>query len=42
MLALDKRLREAREKASTRLRRELDRAIELFVREGCAQRLDGR
>ena len=42
MLALDERLREAREEASTRLRRELDRAVELLVREELAQRLDGR
>ena len=42
MLALDERLREAREEASARLRRELDRAVELLVREELAQRLDGR
>ncbi len=42
MLALDERLREARDEASTRLRRELDRAVELLVREELAQRLDGR
>ena len=42
MLALDERLREAREEASTRLRRELDRAVELLVREELSQRLDAR
>jgi hypothetical protein len=40
MLALDERLREAREEAMTRLRRELDRALELLVREELAQRLN--
>ena len=40
MLALDERLREAREEAATRLQRELDRAVELLVREELAQRLD--
>jgi hypothetical protein len=40
MLALDERLREAREEAMTRLRRELDRALELLVREELAHRLD--
>ena len=42
MLALDERLREAREEAVTRLHRELDRAVELLSREELAQRLDGR
>ena len=42
MLALDERLREAREEAATRLQRELDRAVELLVREELAQRLDTR
>ena len=42
MLAFDERLREAREEAATRLQRELDRAVELFVREELAQRLDSR
>ena len=42
MLALDERLREAREEAATRLKRELDRAVELLVREELAQRLDAR
>ena len=42
MLAFDERLREAREEAATRLKRELDRAVELLVREELAQRLDGR
>jgi len=42
MLALDERLREAREEAATRLQRELDRAVELLVREELAQRLDAR
>jgi hypothetical protein len=42
MLALDERLREAREEAATRLKRELDRAVELLVREEVAQRLDAR
>ena len=42
MLALDERLREAREEAATRLKRELDRALELLVREELVQRLDGR
>jgi hypothetical protein len=40
MLAFDERLREAREEAATRLQRELDRAVELLVREELAQRLD--
>jgi hypothetical protein len=42
MLAFDERLREAREEAAARLKRELDRAVELFVREELAQRLDAR
>jgi hypothetical protein len=42
MLAFDERLREAREEAAARLQRELDRAVELLVREELAQRLDGR
>ena len=42
MLAFDERLREAREEAATRLQRELDRAVELLVREELAQRLDAR
>ena len=42
MLAFDERLREAREEAATRLQRELDRAVELIVREELAQRLDAR
>ncbi len=42
MLALDERFREAREEAAARLQRELDRAVELLVREELAQRLDGR
>jgi hypothetical protein len=40
MLALDERLREAREEAASRLRRELERAVELLAREELAQRLD--
>ena len=40
MLALDERLREAREEAATRLKRELDRAVEILAREELAQRLD--
>jgi hypothetical protein len=39
MLAFDERLREAREEAATRLQRELDRAVELLVRDELAQRL---
>jgi hypothetical protein len=42
MVAFDERLREAREEAAARLKRELDRAVELFVREELAQRLDAR
>ena len=42
MLAFDERLREAREEAAARLQRELDRAVELLVREELAHRLDGR
>jgi hypothetical protein len=42
MMALDERLREAREEAATRLQRELDRAVELFARNELAQRLDSR
>lgn len=42
MLAFDERLREAREEAVKRLGRELDRAVELIVREELAQRLDLR
>lgn len=40
MLALDERLREAREEAVTRLQRELDRAVEMLVRENLVQRLE--
>jgi hypothetical protein len=39
MLAFDERMREAREEAATRLQRELDRAVELLVREELAHRL---
>ena len=42
MIALDERLREAREEAATRLQRELDRAVELLVRSELAQRLGAR
>jgi hypothetical protein len=42
MIALDERLREAREEAATRLQRELDRAVELLVRNELAQRLGAR
>ena len=42
MLALDERLREAREEAAARLQRELDRAVEILAREELAQRLDAR
>jgi hypothetical protein len=42
MVAFDERLREAREEAAVRLQRELDRAVELFVREELAHRLDAR
>ena len=42
MVALDERLREAREEAATRLQRELERAIELLARDELAQRLDAR
>ena len=42
MLAFDERLREAREEAATRLQRELDRAVEVIVREELTQRLDTR
>jgi hypothetical protein len=42
MLAFDERLREAREEAAARLQRELDRAVELIVREELAQRLNAR
>lgn len=41
MLAFDERLREAREEAATRLQRELDRAVELIMREELGQRLSG-
>ena len=41
MLAYDERLREAREDAAVRLRRELDRAVDLIVRDELTQRLDG-
>jgi hypothetical protein len=41
MLAFDERLREAREEAAARLQRELDRAVELLVREELAQRWTG-
>ncbi|MBA2293496.1 MAG: hypothetical protein H0W16_00015 [Actinobacteria bacterium] len=41
MLAFDERLREAREEAATRLQRELDRAVELILREELGQRLGG-
>jgi hypothetical protein len=40
MLALDERFRDAREDAASRLQRELDRAVELLVRNELAQRLD--
>ena len=42
MLAFDERMREAREEAATRLQRELDRAVEIIVREDLAQRLGAR
>jgi hypothetical protein len=42
MMALDERLREAREESVTRLQRELDRAVELLARNEIAQRLDAR
>jgi hypothetical protein len=42
LLALDERFREAREEAATRLHRELDRAVELLVREELVHRLDGQ
>lgn len=42
MMALDERLREAREEAVTRLNRELDRAVEMLARNEIAQRLDAR
>ena len=38
--ALDERMREIREEAATRLRRELDRAVEVMMREELARRLD--
>ena len=41
MLAFDERLREAREEAATRLQRELDRAVEMIMREELGQRLSG-
>ena len=41
MLAFDERLREAREEAATRLQRELDRAVEMILREELGQRLGG-
>ena len=40
MTAFDERMREVREDASTHLRRELDRAVELLVREELASRLN--
>jgi hypothetical protein len=40
LLALDERFREAREEAAARLHRELDRAVELLVREELVHRLD--
>jgi hypothetical protein len=42
MMALDERLREAREESVARLQRELDRAVELLARNEIAQRLDAR
>ncbi len=39
MLAYDERLREAREEAATRLQRELDRAVDILMRDELAQRL---
>jgi hypothetical protein len=42
MMALDERLRVAREEAITRLNRELDRAVEMLARNEIAQRLDAR
>jgi hypothetical protein len=42
MIALDERFREAREESASRLQRELDRAVELLVRNELAQRLDAR
>ncbi len=42
MMALDERLREAREEAVTRLHRELDRTLEMLARNELAQRLDAR
>ncbi|MFN8223225.1 MAG: hypothetical protein U0R50_08305 [Gaiellales bacterium] len=40
LMALDERIREAREDSLTRLARELDRAVELLSREELARRLD--
>ncbi len=39
--AFDERMREIREEAATRLSRELDRAVEMLMREELARRLDG-
>lgn len=41
MMAFDERMREVREDATVKLKRELDRAVELLSREELARRLDG-